>query len=337
MNVGRIGRRPLSSAVILHIPAFCLRPVHCVDFFVLSPIIAMSTPPESKNSTENFVPPLDSKARALYARAAAFNSRTPPPGSLPLFVEDDVADRHLVGLLVPVVQDMIRNSELSRLFDFDSRRVVLSRANGKSIEETLALAARTFHDAGYFFQWRNELLDVVDLQTKQPIASAERGLFRFFGMATQCVYAVGALADGRIYMCRRSLTKQVDPGLWDCLAAGLVAAGETPERSVTREIAEEAGLAPGEWRIESAWSTFPVRRPVEEGWMHEDAAIIRVTVTVPAHVHNTDGEVMAIELRTLEEVLERIDADQVPSDTAIAFLCAAGLVQECLVEHAAAP
>ena len=131
-------------------------------------------------------------------------------------------------------------------------------------------------------------------------------------MATRCVYAVGTLEDGRIFMSRRSLTKQVDPGLWDCLAAGLVAAGEAPEVSLAREISEEAGLACGQWRTAGSWSRFPVRRPVEEGWMHEDALIMPVTVTDPARVHNTDGEVMAIELKSPDEVLERIAADLVP-------------------------
>lgn len=271
---------------------------------------------------------LFTKARALFARASAFNSRKPPEGSLMLAVETDAGDRRHIGLLVPAVQDLIQGSALAGLFHFGKEQAALHLAPGKNLEETLALAARTFHDEGLFFQWRNELLDVVDVQSSTVISCAERGLFRFLGMATRCVYAVGTLEDGRIFMSRRSLTKQVDPGLWDCLAAGLVAAGEAPEVSLAREISEEAGLACGQWRTAGSWSRFPVRRPVEEGWMHEDALIMPVTVTDPARVHNTDGEVMAIELKSPDEVLERIAADLVPSDTAIAFLYATAAVQE---------
>ena len=264
---------------------------------------AAATPcePFCINSMNSLNNALRTKARALFARASAFNSRKPPEGSLMLAVETDAGDRRHIGLLVPAVQDLIQGS---------------------------ALAARTFHDEGLFFQWRNELLDVVDVQSSTVISCAERGLFRFLGMATRCVYAVGTLEDGRIFMSRRSLTKQVDPGLWDCLAAGLVAADEAPEVSLAREISEEAGLACGQWRTAGSWSCFPVRRPVEEGWMHEDALIMPVTVTDPARVHNTDGEVMAIELKSPDEVLERIAADLVPSDTAIAFLYATAAVQE---------
>ena len=279
----------------------------------------------SMNSLNNA---LRTKARALFARASAFNSRKPPEGSLMLAVETDAGDRRHIGLLVPAVQDLIQGSALAGLFHFGKEQAALHLAPGKNLEETLALAARTFHDEGLFFQWRNELLDVVDVQSSTVISCAERGLFRFLGMATRCVYAVGTLEDGRIFMSRRSLTKQVDPGLWDCLAAGLVAADEAPEVSLAREISEEAGLACGQWRTAGSWSCFPVRRPVEEGWMHEDALIMPVTVTDPARVHNTDGEVMAIELKSPDEVLERIAADLVPSDTAIAFLYATAAVQE---------
>lgn len=291
---------------------------------------AAATPcePFCINSMNSLNNALRTKARALFARASAFNSRKPPEGSLMLAVETDAGDRRHIGLLVPAVQDLIQGSALAGLFHFGKEQAALHLAPGKNLEETLALAARTFHDEGLFFQWRNELLDVVDVQSSTVISCAERGLFRFLGMATRCVYAVGTLEDGRIFMSRRSLTKQVDPGLWDCLAAGLVAADEAPEVSLAREISEEAGLACGQWRTAGSWSCFPVRRPVEEGWMHEDALIMPVTVTDPARVHNNDGEVMAIELKSPDEVLERIAADLVPSDTAIAFLYATAAVQE---------
>ena len=126
----------------------------------------------------------------------------------------------------------------------------------------------------------------------------------------------------------KSLKTATPCALARCVEKDIVAAGEAPEVSLAREISEEAGLACGQWRTAGSWSRFSVRRPVEEGWMHEDALIMPVTVTDPARVHNTDGEVMAIELKSPDEVLERIAADLVPSDTAIAFLYATAAMQE---------
>jgi 8-oxo-dGTP pyrophosphatase MutT (NUDIX family) len=49
--------------------------------------------------------------------------------------------------------------------------------------------------------------------------------------------------DGeRIYVHRRTDTKLVHPGAWDCWAGGVVDPGETPDDAALRELAEELGV-----------------------------------------------------------------------------------------------
>ena len=48
--------------------------------------------------------------------------------------------------------------------------------------------------------------------------------------------------EGRVYVHRRTDTKDVFPGLWDCWAGGVVAAGEDPDDAASRELAEELGV-----------------------------------------------------------------------------------------------
>lgn len=49
--------------------------------------------------------------------------------------------------------------------------------------------------------------------------------------------------DGdRVYVHRRTATKLVMPGLHDCWAGGVVAAGEDPAATAVRELAEELGV-----------------------------------------------------------------------------------------------
>ena len=51
-------------------------------------------------------------------------------------------------------------------------------------------------------------------------------------------------ADGnRIYVHRRTPTKAVFADMHDCLAGGVVAPGETPVQTATRELYEELGIA----------------------------------------------------------------------------------------------
>ncbi|WP_091448655.1 NUDIX hydrolase [Actinokineospora iranica] len=61
-------------------------------------------------------------------------------------------------------------------------------------------------------------------------------------------HACGAVlvrsADGeRVYVHRRTDTKDVYPGMHDCWAGGVVAAGETPRECAERELAEELGVS----------------------------------------------------------------------------------------------
>ena len=50
-------------------------------------------------------------------------------------------------------------------------------------------------------------------------------------------------STGRIYVHRRTDTKDVFPGLHDAMAAGTVVAGEDPEQTAHRELAEELGIS----------------------------------------------------------------------------------------------
>src|SRR6476619_3820478 len=50
-------------------------------------------------------------------------------------------------------------------------------------------------------------------------------------------------ADGRrLYVHRRTTTKAVFAGMHDCLAGGVIDAGETPLQTATRELREELGI-----------------------------------------------------------------------------------------------
>jgi 8-oxo-dGTP pyrophosphatase MutT (NUDIX family) len=58
-----------------------------------------------------------------------------------------------------------------------------------------------------------------------------------------CVLTVVFSLDGeRIYVHRRTDTKDIYPGLYDYAAGGVIDAGETPDEAAVRELREELGV-----------------------------------------------------------------------------------------------
>ncbi|MDN5853678.1 MAG: NUDIX domain-containing protein, partial [Actinomycetia bacterium] len=47
---------------------------------------------------------------------------------------------------------------------------------------------------------------------------------------------------GRVYVHRRTDTKDLYPGLYDCTSGGVIGAGEDPDDAARREIDEELGV-----------------------------------------------------------------------------------------------
>ena len=48
---------------------------------------------------------------------------------------------------------------------------------------------------------------------------------------------------GNLYLQRRPLWKDIQPGRWDTACGGHIAYGETPEEALQREVAEELGIS----------------------------------------------------------------------------------------------
>lgn len=118
------------------------------------------------------------------------------------------------------------------------------RGEGRSRDSrsrALQSLAQQLRRRGLIADWRNELSAVLD-DAGEEIARCERGAFRTLGLQNRAVHINGYRSDGRVWVARRSALKRADPGKLDNLAAGGVAAGESPRRTALREAWEEAGV-----------------------------------------------------------------------------------------------
>ena len=91
-----------------------------------------------------------------------------------------------------------------------------------------------------------EWLDVVDAENR-VVGRAPRDVVHRDGHRHRSVHMLLLDGRGRVFVQRRSETKDTNPGLWDSSAAGHVDSGESAPDAAVRELREELGVrvAPG--------------------------------------------------------------------------------------------
>lgn len=183
----------------------------------------------------------------------------------------------------------------------------------------LQAVARGLHQAGLLKGWRNEALDIL-APDDAVLGRIERAAMRALGLRTRAVHLQALGSGQRIWIARRADHKSTDPGLWDTLVGGLVGAGEALDVALLRESNEEAGLTPADLVARQPIGQFVVSRHVPEGYQVESTWISACELPPGCRPRNLDGEVAAIELATIPEVLAGIAAGQFTVEAALSIL-----------------
>jgi isopentenyldiphosphate isomerase len=87
----------------------------------------------------------------------------------------------------------------------------------------------------------DELVDLVD-ERGRVVGTAPRSVVRRDNLLHAATAVLVRDSAGRIYLHRRSDTKDWAPGHWDAAAGGVIAAGEDSLPSAARELEEELGI-----------------------------------------------------------------------------------------------
>lgn len=87
----------------------------------------------------------------------------------------------------------------------------------------------------------HELLDVVD-EDDNVIAVRTRGEIHARGLMHRAVHILVFNSQGELFLQKRSMSKDEQPGKWDSSAAGHVDSGEDYLDCARREIGEELGI-----------------------------------------------------------------------------------------------
>jgi len=175
------------------------------------------------------------------------------------------------------------------------------------VDAALEALAHWLHDRGLAGRWRDEQLAVTD-PAGALRGRVERAAVRPLGIATHAVHLVGRDPAGRIWVQQRADDKATDPGLWDTLVGGLVAADETVAQTLERETWEEAGLRVDALAELAPLGRLTVRRPVREGYMVEHIDMFEALVPAGLDPVNQDGEVQGFACLERAALVERLAA-----------------------------
>ncbi len=180
--------------------------------------------------------------------------------------------------------------------------------------------AHALRDAGLAPVWRDEQLAVTSGQGVL-LGTVERAVVRVLGIATQAVHLVGARADGRVWVQQRAFDKPDDPGLWDTLMGGMVAARDTLETALARETWEEAGLELDALQGVCRGGRVGIRRPSDgvagPGYTVEYIDWFHCTVPDALVPVNQDGEVARFALLGRHELLASMQQGEFTTEAAL--------------------
>ena len=187
------------------------------------------------------------------------------------------------------------------------------------LDSALDRIARWLSDTVPAQRWRGEQLPVLD-DSGVLLGAIERSVVRTLGIATHAVHLVGATADGRVWAQQRALDKAVDPGRWDTLMGGLMAAGETVATTLERETWEEAGLHLAQLDRLAGFGRLTVRRPVADGYMVEHIHCFAARLPDGIEPVNRDGEVLRFEALDRRSLDARLRDDAFTIEAALVLL-----------------
>lgn len=171
--------------------------------------------------------------------------------------------------------------------------------------ERLPQIARALAERG-LIGWRDEEFDVRAEPGGPVLARIDRAALPPFGIFAEGVHVNGLVRRGNglwVWVGRRALDKQLEPGKYDHIVAGGVPAGLSAEETLAKEAAEEAGIpaSVAAAAVPVAHIGYTMERP--EGLRRDLLHCYDLLLPEDFTPHPADGEVSEFELWPLQRAL----------------------------------
>ncbi|XP_056278437.1 uncharacterized protein LOC130199181 isoform X2 [Pseudoliparis swirei] len=193
--------------------------------------------------------------------------------------------------------------------------------------EAVDAVLRTMRREGAFTclkGWRDEKNSVMPAFSDPPLMWMERAATSLFGVKRYGVhingYTVGDGGEVRMWLARRSLTKQTYPGLLDNVAAGGIAAGVGIKHTLVKECEEEACIPAAIAAKARPVANVSYTYKDEDGVFPESQFVFDLELPLEFEPRAGDGEVQDFHLLPVDEVKRLLATDDFKPNCAMVAL-----------------
>tara|TARA_R110001592_G_scaffold283010_3_gene550878 strand:- start:7454 stop:8308 length:855 start_codon:yes stop_codon:yes gene_type:complete len=202
-------------------------------------------------------------------------------------------------------------ADFGAVFQVSETAVALDPGLGDPASRTTAMAEvlAILRSRGLIPGWRDEPYAVCEDWGTTPLFQMERAAVPLFGTLGYGVHMNGFVRDGdqlKMWIGKRSMTKPTGPGKLDQLVAGGLPAGLSVMDNLVKECVEEAGIPENIARRARPVGAMSYCTERPEGLRRD--VLFNYDLELPASFvpRNTDGEVEAFYLWTIEDVMDRV-------------------------------
>ncbi|KAJ3379472.1 hypothetical protein HDU84_006628 [Entophlyctis sp. JEL0112] len=270
------------------------------------------------------------------ARIAALLATPDPAVALPLLVGRSCA----VGFVTPAVVALIRavpaGDPAAALFEVSPHSVSIlptDPATRTLLLERLLLAWRDDPNVPLLqpSKWRNERYSVWD-DNGRVAFEIERAASGLFGVRVYGCHVNGYVVidnEIKMWVARRSYTKQTYPGMLDNMVGGGLPHGISPTDNVIKECFEEAGLTITASSLKPVSIITSFMDSSERGWVPDTEYLYDLRLDESFKPVCQDGEVHSFELMSMGDVRRHlINGEFMPESglCAIDFMLRHGII-----------
>lgn len=243
--------------------------------------------------------------------------RNIPSDLMPVFFMNEVIGHVSPQIFSALQQFLEKDDQDLQLIHCTNQKIIISSAPPYQLSIELRIIAEYLRDIQIIKGWRGEEFSFIDEHQLERFR-VERVFFRTLGFHSRAVHVNGYQSKGKLWVARRSHTKQIDPGRLDNMTAGGVSANETLYNCVIRELWEEAGISADQALQINPISSVTIRRGIQDGSLHHET-LYTYDLEMPEKIRplNQDNEVSEFYLVDFEEALHFVLTEQFTIDAGV--------------------